>query len=227
MSLLRWPVKRLCWLWLVLLVLAGGLRADLQTGELLQRAEQLYGPLGDGRGRIVAWREMLDASRTLSTEDQLQAVNQFFNRVVLWRDDQVVWNTADYWATPIEALMKGAGDCEDYAIAKYVSLRELGVPDDKLRITYVKALRLNQAHMVLTYYATPTSTPRVLDNIINDILPANERRDLLPVYSFNGGGLWLPGRPGNEKVGDSKRLSRWQDLLGKMRAEGLLADAPR
>lgn len=227
MSLLRWPVKRLCWLWLVLLVLAGGLRADLQTGELLQRAEQLYGPLGGGRGRIVAWREMLDASRTLSTEDQLQAVNQFFNRVVLWRDDQVVWNTADYWATPIEALMKGAGDCEDYAIAKYVSLRELGVPDDKLRITYVKALRLNQAHMVLTYYATPTSTPRVLDNIINDILPANERRDLLPVYSFNGGGLWLPGRPGNEKVGDSKRLSRWQDLLGKMRAEGLLADAPR
>lgn len=227
MSLLRWPLKRLCWLWLVLLVLAGGLRADLQTGELLQRAEQLYGPLGDGRGRIVAWREMLDASRTLSTEDQLQAVNQFFNRVVLWRDDQVVWNTADYWATPIEALMKGAGDCEDYAIAKYVSLRELGVPDDKLRITYVKALRLNQAHMVLTYYATPTSTPRVLDNIINDILPANERRDLLPVYSFNGGGLWLPGRPGNEKVGDSKRLSRWQDLLGKMRAEGLLADAPR
>lgn len=227
MSVLRWPVKRLCWLWLALLVLAGGLRADLQTGELLQRAEQLYGPLGDGRGRIVAWREMLDASRTLSTEDQLQAVNQFFNRVVLWRDDQVVWNTADYWATPIEALMKGAGDCEDYAIAKYVSLRELGVPDDKLRITYVKALRLNQAHMVLTYYATPTSTPRVLDNIINDILPANERRDLLPVYSFNGGGLWLPGRPGNEKVGDSKRLSRWQDLLGKMRAEGLLADAPR
>lgn len=227
MSLLRWPIKRLCWLWLVLLVLAGGLRADLQTGALLQRAEQLYGPLGDGRGRIVAWRELLDASRTLSTEDQLQAVNQFFNRVVLWRDDQVVWNTADYWATPIEALMKGAGDCEDYAIAKYVSLRELGVPDDKLRITYVKALRLNQAHMVLTYYATPTSTPRVLDNIINDILPANERRDLLPVYSFNGGGLWLPGRPGNGKVGDSKRLSRWQDLLGKMRAEGLLADAPR
>jgi predicted transglutaminase-like cysteine proteinase len=227
MSLLHWPLRRFCWAWLLVLLLSGGLRADLMVGDLLHRAEQLYGPLGDGRGRIIAWREMLESSRSLSDADKLQAVNQFFNRVVAWRDDMVVWHVADYWATPIEALMKGAGDCEDYAIAKYVSLRELGFADDKLRITYVKALRLNQAHMVLAYYATPTATPLVLDNIINDIVPAPERRDLLPVYSFNGGGLWLPGRPGNEKVGDSKRLSRWQDLLGKMRAEGLLADMPQ
>jgi predicted transglutaminase-like cysteine proteinase len=226
MSLLQRPFKRFCWLWLLVLLLGGGLRADILLGELLQRAEQLYGPLGDGRQRITAWREMLQSSRSLDEAEKLIAVNAFFNRAVAWRDDEIVWHTADYWATPVEALIKGAGDCEDYAIAKYVSLRELGIPDDKLRITYVKALRLNQAHMVLTYYATPTAAPLVLDNIIGDIRPAAERRDLLPVYSFNGGGLWLPGRPGNEKVGDSKRLSRWQDLLEKMRAEGLLAGAP-
>ena len=72
--------------------------------------------------------------------------------------------------------------------------------------------------MVLTYYATPSAEPLVLDNLINQIKPASQRRDLLPVYAFNAEGLYLPGS--NSKKSDSKRLSRWQDLLKKMRAEG-------
>ncbi|MDM8349520.1 transglutaminase-like cysteine peptidase [Pseudomonas sp. sp1636] len=56
-----------------------------------------------------------------------------------------MWGERDYWATPIEALVKGAADCEDYSLAKYFSLRQLGVPTGKLRLTYVKALKLNQA----------------------------------------------------------------------------------
>ena len=98
------------------------------------------------------------------------------------------------------------------------TLRRLGVPSDKLRITYVKALKYKQAHMVLTYYATPTADPLVLDNLIPEIRPASQRRDLLPVYAFNAEGLYLPGSVG--KKSDSKKLSRWQDLLKKMRAEG-------
>lgn len=115
---------------------------------------------------------------------------------------------------------RGAGDCEDFAIAKYISLRHLGVPAEKLRITYVKALRLNQAHMVLTYYSRPDAEPLVLDNLIGSILPASQRTDLQPVYAFNGEGLWLANASGGKQVGDSKRLSRWQDLLKKMKAEG-------
>ena len=91
---------------------------------------------------------------------------------------------------------------------------------DKLRITYVKALRQNRAHMVLTYYATPDAMPLVLDSLIDPIQPASQRTDLLPVYSFNAEGLYLPGAKGNKKVGDTKRLSRWQDVLKKMQAEG-------
>lgn len=112
-------------------------------------------------------------------------------------------------------------DCEDYSIAKYFTLRRLGIPNEKLRITYVKALRLNQAHMIVAYYPTPTSIPLVLDNLTDKILPATQRTDLIPVYSFNAEGLWLPGSGGsNKRVGDSKRLLRWQDVLTKMRAEG-------
>lgn len=121
---------------------------------------------------------------------------------------------------PVESLVKGAGDCEDYALAKYFSLRNLGVPSEKLRITYVKALTRNQAHMVLTYYATPSADPLVLDNLISDIRPASNRKDLLPVYAFNAEGLYMPGADGGKRKGDAKRLSRWQDVLQKMQAEG-------
>ncbi|MNC56180.1 hypothetical protein D3C75_1057610 [compost metagenome] len=98
------------------------------------------------------------------------------------------------------------------------------MPSDKLRITYVKALELKQAHMVLTWYATPTSDPLVLDNLTTDIRPASQRRDLLPVYAFNAEGLWLPGPGGGRQGGDSKNLSRWQDLLKKMHAEGFASN---
>ncbi|MNN73882.1 hypothetical protein D3C81_1900380 [compost metagenome] len=94
------------------------------------------------------------------------------------------------------------------------------MPSEKLRITYVKALTRNQAHMVLTYYATPSADPLVLDNLISDIRPASNRKDLLPVYAFNAEGLYMPGADGGKRKGDAKRLSRWQDVLQKMQAEG-------
>ncbi len=81
--------------------------------------------------------------------------------------------------------------------------------------------------MVLTYYASPTAEPLVLDNLIPQIKPASQRKDLLPVYAFNAEGLWLPGPGGGKRTGDSKKLSRWQDLLTKMRAEGLDLDETR
>lgn len=206
-------------------VLVGSLHAEWNFAEISRRAEALYGPLGDGRQRLDDWQQLLDSQGEVDEQEKLRVVNRFFNRRLQFRDDLALWQSVDYWATPVESLRRGAGDCEDFAIAKYFSLRELGVSSDKLRITYVKALRLNQAHMVLTYYATPNAMPLVLDNLIGNIQPASQRSDLLPVYAFNGEGLWLPGSGGNKRVGDSKRLSRWQDLLTKMRAEGFPASS--
>ena len=74
--------------------------------------------------------------------------------------------------------------------------------------------------MVLTYYPSPGAEPLVLDNLISAIRPAGQRNALKPVYAFNAEGLWVPGPQGGKQVGDSKRLSRWQDLLKKMQAEG-------
>lgn len=194
--------------------------ADWSFDLIIRNAEKRYGNLGSAKVRIEQWDQLINSSQTLSESEQLTVVNRFFNRQLRFVDDSINWRQTDYWATPIEALVKGAGDCEDYAIAKYFTLRRLGVPSEKLRITYVKALSYNQAHMVLTYYSSPSAVPLVLDNLIGEIRPASQRKDLLPVYAFNAEGLYLPGTAAGKRASDSKKLSRWQDILKKMREEG-------
>lgn len=213
-----------CWPWRALLaslltcLLTSLSAAQWEFSTIVQKAQQRYGHLGAAGDRLRQWEQLLDSARELPESEQLQRVNRFFNQHVRFVDDAVIWGRADYWATPLEMLYQGAGDCEDYAIAKYFTLRQLGVSHDKLRITYVKALTYNQAHMVLTYYPHPDSDPLVLDNLIGEIRPASARADLLPVYAFNAEGLYMPNAKARQ--GDAKRLSRWQDILTKMRAEG-------
>ena len=214
--ILRW----LCSALLLAGVMLGSLSADWDFSLISRRAQALYGPLGEGQQRINDWQYLLTSQKQIGELEQLDVVNRFFNKQLRYVEDIDLWHAVDYWETPIEALWKGAGDCEDYAIAKYFSLRHLGVASEKLRITYVKALTQNRAHMVLTYYSSQEAEPLVLDSLIDAIKPASQRKDLLPVYSFNAEGLWLPGTKGNKKVGDTKRLSRWQDVLKKMQAEG-------
>ena len=207
----------------LLLVLSPGLGASWDFNTINARSQKLYGPATPTAQRhITEWAALLKSPPQGDIKDTLNRVNQFFNSRIRFRDDIAVWGQQDYWATPVEFLRKGSGDCEDYALAKYFTLREMGVPASQLRITYVKALQLNQAHMVVAWYATPDAVPLILDNLKTAILPATQRSDLLPVYSFNGQGLWIPQAGKNKRVGDSKKLSRWQDLLTRMRAEGFV-----
>lgn len=185
------------------------------SAELLAKIQTKYGQ--DTYSRVEQWQKLMLTSKHLSEREKLIRVNHFFNRSIDFADDIYIWSVNDYWATPLEALIKGAGDCEDYAIAKYFTLQEMGISEDKMRITYVKALKLNQAHMVLTYFATPRAVPLVLDNLIAEIKPATQRTDLLPVYSFNGSGLWLAkSRGSGKRVGESTRLNMWTELKERM-----------
>lgn len=195
------------------------LLAELLISEsLLQKIEAQYDR--QARQRVEDWQRLMQENHDLTELEKLTLVNDFFNSQVMFVDDILLWDKEDYWATPIEMLSLGAGDCEDYSIAKYFTLKQLGVDEDKLRITYVKAVELNQAHMVLTYFENRRSIPLVLDNLINEIQPASRRQDLIPVYSFNGTGLWLAKSRGEgQRVGDASRLSLWEDLAARMRAE--------
>ncbi len=188
---------------------------DFRLGQdILVNAERQYGP--DARQRLLEWEKLIREDNSTGDMEKLEKVNRFFNQL-LFIDDILHWKKEDYWATPIEFLVSQGGDCEDFSLAKYFTLLALGVDEKKLNLTYVKALKLNQAHMVMTYFTKPGADPLVLDNLIGVIKPASQRKDLYPVYSFNGSGLWLAKERGRGKlVGSSERLKRWQDVLKKM-----------
>ncbi len=177
--------------------------------------------------RFNAWHSLVIANKAATDTERLKRANDFFNRQITFGDDMAVWGQEDYWATPLETLGKGAGDCEDFVIAKYFTLKEMGIESTKLRLIYVRAKTgssdstASQAHMVLAYYAKPEAEPMVLDNLIGDIRPASRRPDLAPVFSFNSEGIFtgVSAKDATPAAGTG-RLSRWEDLLKRARAEG-------
>jgi predicted transglutaminase-like cysteine proteinase len=188
------------------------------------RMQQAASALGSRAERAAAdLRDLVARQRTASVVSKLDEANNFINRRVSFAPDMVVWGQIDHWASPLESLGKGQGDCEDYAIAKYFSLVASGVPTAKLRMVYVRARLQGQslAHMVLAYYSQPGVEPLILDNLRSEVLPASQRTDLTPVFSFNTEGLWQ----GTSQVtaGDPlARLSLWRELVAKVKGEGFL-----
>ena len=188
--------------------------------SLLRSIDSRYGR--DAHNRVVNWQLLMRdivAKPDMRDQPKITNANDFFNQVK-WISDQEHWGKEDYWATPVETLVTNGGDCEDFSIAKYFTLNSTGVDSDKLRITYVKALDYNQAHMVLAYYPTPDAEPLILDNINKTILPASQRKDLLPIYSFNGEGLWLAKARGRKlKANSQASLPQWKGVNDRMLQE--------
>ena len=189
--------------------------------------QQTFKRMGGKPQALAEWQNLLQEAKDLPINEKLKRVNTFFNHHIAFAEDIDVWGQDDYWATPMESLSKGRGDCEDYVIAKYFVLRELNVPEKQLRLIYVKAhigrvdSQVEQAHMILAYYPTPDEEPLILDNLITDIRPASRRPDLRPIFSFNSEGVFV-GVAGSSSVGSGGvgRLSRWADLLQRAHAEG-------
>ncbi|MBK9440474.1 MAG: transglutaminase-like cysteine peptidase [Comamonadaceae bacterium] len=183
-------------------------------------AQQRYG--APATETVVAWRKLMADSRALPDLEKLNKVNAFFNRRILYESDLAIWQQEDYWATPLEIMGRAAGDCEDFAIAKYITLQLLGVNNQNLRLIYVRARvgTSSVAHMVLGFYPQPTDEPLILDNLITSVRIASQRTDLSPVFSFNSEGLWA-GNASTSSADPTARLSRWRDVLERMRQDGL------
>lgn len=208
---------------LPLALLAFSLQGAMQIERIVNAAAQAYG--AGAVTAVRAWGEMMEDALALSDERKIRRINAFFNQRIAFEDDKTLWGQSDFWATPLDTLARGGGDCEDFAIAKYVSLRMLGMADEKLRLIYVRAKiggqhsTISQAHMVLGYYAEPGGEPQVLDNLIDEVQPASRRRDLLPIFSFNADALWAGGATA-PAASATARLSRWRDVLARMKAQG-------
>jgi predicted transglutaminase-like cysteine proteinase len=199
--------------------------ANVDLDRMERLALSRYGP--NTAETVARWRSLISDISTLDDAEKVAQVNSFFNRLVRWRTDMEVWGQNDYWATPLETMARREGDCEDFSIAKYMTLLLAGVEVGKMRITYVKAQiggpysNATEAHMVLAYYPTPSADPLILDNMIDEVRPASRRPDLTPVFGFNSQGLWVGGAAAPATQDPGARLSRWRDLLQRMTADGL------
>jgi predicted transglutaminase-like cysteine proteinase len=187
----------------------------------MQAAAQRLGPRAVAA--VPPLQALLASAGTAGDGERLQRVNRFFNERIVFRSDLLVWGVEDHWASPLEALARGQGDCEDYAIAKYASLLAAGVVRERLRLVYVRAVLPEtgtpQPHMVLAYHAEVGAEPLILDNLRPEVLPASQRPDLRPVFSFNDEGLWQGA--GDAPAGDRLlRLSRWREVWRRTQEEG-------
>jgi predicted transglutaminase-like cysteine proteinase len=192
---------------LILLLLALNL-ADAEayvSKDILLNVEKKYNKFAENR--FVDMQNRLDDLKDKSTIIKLNSVNTFFNQVKYESDIQN-YNMSDYWATPWEFLAHDAGDCEDYVIAKYFALKYLGIDSKQMYFTYVKSTQFKEAHMVLTYFETPSLEPLILDNNNRFVLPASKRSDLTPIYNFNGDVLSASAKKANQKT-----TQKWDELI--------------
>ncbi|MDX9944952.1 MAG: transglutaminase-like cysteine peptidase [Azonexus sp.] len=195
------------------------------SDNLLKHVSRAFSP--DAPQRLMIWQTLINQMRQAEAAGAilkernaesltLRKINAFFNQVPYFNDIKH-WRQEDYWATPVEMLSSYGGDCEDYSISKYLSLKEMGIPVERLRITYVRAKELNEAHMVLAYYPTPDAEPWIMDNLIPELRPASQRPDLEPVYSFNDDDLWLAS--GVARKGGASNVRLWRELQEKILRE--------
>lgn len=117
----------------------------------------------------------------------LQSVNRYMNRSP-YIVDPVNWGLPDYWATPDEFFLKD-GDCEDYAISKFITLKRLGVDPSTMRLVILQDENLRAAHAVLA--VAVDGVFHILDNQVDSVLPHTQILHYRPVYSINEGGWWL------------------------------------
>jgi predicted transglutaminase-like cysteine proteinase len=122
----------------------------------------------------------------LSLEEKLEKVNDFANEWP-YKTDWEVWQMSDYWESPGEFL-KYSGDCEDYAITKFISLKKLGVPTDKLRIVVLQDTIRNIAHAVLSVQVDDKYY--ILDSLINMVVEDDMLNHYIPQYSVNTTTRW-------------------------------------
>jgi predicted transglutaminase-like cysteine proteinase len=183
---------------------------------------------------LVMWGCALCHSVACADDDAdlllLSEINQSVNHRIVFVPDAVNWGEADHWTTPEELRMRGAGDCEDYAIAKFFALRDAGVPTERLRLAYTKVLIGGagdtwRSHMVLVYLpsATAEGDEKILDNLIDGIRPLSRRPDLRVLISFDTSGVWS-GLKRGPPVRDARQIAPWARVLQRM-SGGHLATA--
>lgn len=200
----------------IFLLSIAGISAQLQFYVPEPELKAYSGKYGEmAVRRLDGLLALMDGIINEDEDTKVIKVNAFYNQLP-YKPDIKTWGKSDYWASRLEFLGVGQGDCEDYAVSKFLTLLQVGVPEEKLFLTYVKAKGYaDEAHMVVTYYKKKGTVPFVLDNYIKNIVPATQRKDLVPVYSFTANDLFLQKQKGLGKRVDpsqSKNVSKLKSV---------------
>ncbi|MBF0247514.1 MAG: transglutaminase-like cysteine peptidase [Alphaproteobacteria bacterium] len=154
-----------------------------------EKALAKEGKCGDkemNKCNYTKWVEFLAGIKEKDLVSQIREINDYMNRAP-YITDPVNWGEKDYWASPGEFMTK-FGDCEDYAIAKFMSLKMLGYNEDDLRVVAVKDLNLKIGHAILVVFYE--GKPYVLDNQIKQVMPATKIKHYVPQFSINTKAWW-------------------------------------
>lgn len=170
---------------------SGDLSAFTKWGTMFARFDSQMGK-STSATVLQKWKADLESMKGLPLETMVHRVNAMANKVP-YINDSKNWGKSDYWETPIEFFSRG-GDCEDFAIAKYASLRALGVPDNRMRVAIVKDTQKGIPHAVLIVYTD--NGPVILDNQIKAVTASADVNHYKPIFSINRSAWWLhtPGR---------------------------------
>ena len=173
------PARAAAWLRAMLLRLLAALAlvalsVQAVDPDRILKSAQKYGPTA-----VANAKALQQAMASVAGKDdaaKIKAVNDFYNQRLAYVEDIDNWGQVDYWASPLESLGKGAGDCEDYAIAKYFALLAAGVPRPNLRLAYMRVLMGGtgdtwRSHMVVAYLpaAAAPGDELILDNLLDEI----------------------------------------------------------
>lgn len=172
-------------------------------------------PGGAAGAGDYAWQALVAQTHGYSEPASLQLVNRHINSLRRLSDREN-WLQDDFWATPLELLSRGAGDCEDFALAKYYLLRAQGVPDTRLRLMIARHLETPglriRPHMVLLYLPPDSPLPLVLDNLTDDVRPLAARHDLVPSVAFTPAAAWIHDRGAWTSAHPAAVTRRWSKL---------------
>jgi predicted transglutaminase-like cysteine proteinase len=141
---------------------------------------------------------LIDDARKKTGRDKLDAVNRMVNAAIRYTGDFEQHGVADVWSAPLATFASGRGDCEDYAIAKYVLLREAGVADDDLRLLLVRDTSIRQDHAVLA--VREDGRWLILDNRWTIVPESSEVRQLTPLFAIDHQGVRLFAAPYEARI---------------------------
>lgn len=206
-GLIKWAIA--CLIALSLMVLTGGVasaQASLPSPDVFGShalpiartpMDQKWQSVRNGRipAGDASLGQMISRTRALAREDQVAAVNLWVNQRLAYVSDQTLHGQSDRWSSASQSLSSGRGDCEDFAIAKYQILRELGITEQDIYLVIGRDRAVRADHAVLAVRVGGSF--RIMDNVTDRILGDDELTDFMPTFSFSSARSWLHGSPVN------------------------------